>query len=336
MKLKKEYLILLLMIIVLSAYLMMRSRNQTHYELPSPAQADSQKIDRIVITKNGQGFELNKKDDQWTVGPEAYAADSVKVKNMVKAAVDLSITDLISESGNYERYDLTNDKKIDVQVFEGGKMVRNFSVGKAAPTYQHTFVRLADDPKVYNARGQLNHTFDHTISNLRDLTVLAFDKDAITDVTIRKGEQSLTLAKKEIAPEKKPQSSDNPKEEEKKDAGALPQPKAQPQWQGPDGKPADQPAVQRLLNDFSEFKCNAYMADDAAKDLKAKTPRWTLTFKAGEENHSLSVFDPADSKATEFPALSSSGPYAFTINKSREEGIEKTIDKLLIQKQDAK
>jgi len=336
MKLKKEYLILLLMIVVLSAYLMMRSRNQTHYELPSPPQADSQKIDRIVITKNGQGFELNKKDDQWTVGPEDYAADSVKVKNMVKAAVDLTITDLISESGNYERYDLTDDKKIDVQVFEGGKMVRNFSVGKAAPTYQHTFVRLADDPKVYNARGQLNHTFDHTISNLRDLTVLAFDKDAITDVSIRIGEQSMTLAKKEIAPEKKPQSSDEPKEEEKKDAGALPQPKAQTQWQGPDGKPADQPAVQRLLNDFSNFKCNAYMADDAAKDLKAKTPRWTLTFKAGEKNHSLSVFDLADPKAAEFPALSSSGPYAFTINKSREEGIEKSIDKLLKGTSEAK
>jgi hypothetical protein len=329
MKFKKEYLILLLIIAALSTYLMMRSRNQTHYELPRPAQADSQKVDRLVITKNGQSFDLNKKDDQWSVGPEAYAADSVKVKNMVKAAVDLTITDLISESGNYERYDLTDDSKIDVQAFEGGKMVRNFSVGKAAPTHQHTFVRLSDDPKVYNARGQLNHTFDHTISNLRDLTVLSFDKDAITDMMIRKGDQSMTLAKKEIAPEEKPQSSDKPKEEEKKDADAPPKPKPQPQWQGPDGKPADRPAVQRLLNDFSNFKCNAYMADDAAKDLKDKTPRWTLTFKAGKESHSLSVFDQADSKATEIPALSSSGPYAFTINKSREESIEKKIDKLL-------
>jgi hypothetical protein len=336
MKLKKEYLILLLIIVALSAYLMMRSRNQTHYELPRPPQADSQKIDRLVITKNGQGFELNKKDDQWTVGPKAYAADSVKVKNMVKAAVDLTITDLISESGSYERYDLTDDKKIEVQAFAGGKMIRDFSVGKAAPTFQHTFVLLSSDPNVYNARGQLNHTFDHTLGNLRDLTVLSFDKDAITDVMISKSGQSLTLAKKEIAPEEKPESSNEPKKEEKKDADAPPQPKPQPQWQGPDGKPADQPTVLRLLNDFSNFKCNAYMADDAAKDLKDKTPRWTLTFKSGDKSHRLSVFDQADSEATEFSAFSSYTPYAFTIAKGKEESIEKTIDKLLKQTPDAK
>ena len=329
MKFKKEYLILLLIIAALSAYLLMRSRNQTHYELPQPSRADAQQIDRLVIAKNGQHFELNKKDDRWTVGPKAYAADSVKAKNMAKAAVDLTITDLISEAGSYDRYDLTDDRKIDVQAFEDGKMVRNFSVGKPAPTHQHTFVRLADNPKVYNARGQLNHIFDHTISDLRDLTVLTFEKDAIKELVIQKGGQSLTLTQKEIATEENPQSTDQTKEEEKKDAAV--QAGSQPQWQGPDGKPMDQPTVQRLLADLSNFKCKAYLGDDAAKDLKAKSPRWTLTFKEGEKTHSLSVFDNPDSEAEEFPALSSSGPYAFTIAKSREENIEKTIDKLLNQ-----
>jgi hypothetical protein len=327
MKLKKEYLILLLIIVALSAYLMMRSRNQTHYELPRPAQADSQQVDRLVITKNGESYELNKKDDQWTVGPKAYAADSVNVKNMVKAAVDLTVTDLISESGNYERYDLTDDKKIDVQAFSDGKMVRNFSVGKAAPTYQHTFVRLADDPKVYNARGQLNHTFDHTVGSLRDLTVLAFEKNAVTDLVIQKGEQILALTRKVTAPEEKSSPSDEAKAEDKK--ADEPQPQPQLQWQGPEGKPVDQAAVLSLLNDLSNFKCSAYMADGAAKDLEDKTPRWTLTFKAGEKSPTLSVFDKPDSEVAEFPALSSAGPYAFTVAKSKEESIEKTIDKLL-------
>ena len=78
------------------------------------------------------------------------------------------------------------------------------------------------------------------------------------------------------------------------------------------------------------------MADDAANDLKDKTPRWTLTFKAGGQSHSLSVFDQADSKATEFSALSSFRPYAFSITKSKVEGIDKTIDKLLDQHSDVK
>jgi hypothetical protein len=325
MKLKKEYLILLLIIVALSVYLVMRSQNQTHYELPLPAKADSQQINRLVITNHSESIELNKKDDQWAVGPKAYAADNVKVKNMIRAAVDLTITDLISESGNYERYDLTADRKIDVQAFAGGNMVRNFSVGKASPTYQHTFVRLADDPKVYNARGQLNHTFAHTVNELRDLTVLAFEKDAISAIVIQKGGQSLTLTKKNTPPEEKVPPSKEATPAEKKEAGAQPQ----PQWQDPNGKSVDQPTVLRLLNDFYELKCNAYMADDAAKDLKARTPRWTLTFNGEKETHSLSVFDHPDSEAAEFAALSSSGPYAFTIIKSKEESIEKLIDKLL-------
>jgi Domain of unknown function (DUF4340) len=328
MKLKKEYLILLLIIVALSAYLMMRTQNQTHYTLPQIAQTDSKKINRMVITNKGKSFELDKKDDQWTVGPKAYAADAVKVRNMVKAATDLTLSDLISETGNYERYDLTADQKIDVQAFAGGTMVRNFAVGKASPTYQHTFVRLADDPNVYTAKGQLSHTFTHTISDLRDLTVLSFEKDAISDLAIQKGKQSLTLAKKEIPPKDSKQGAAAAKTAEKtenKETGGQPQ----FQWQAPDGKSFEQPTVLRLLNQFSVFKCDTYLADDAAKALEEKSPLWTLTFKAGEKSYRLSVFDKANSEATEFSALSSAEPYAFTLNKSKVESIEKLIDKLL-------
>jgi hypothetical protein len=252
-------------------------------------------------------------------------ADSIKVKNMVKAAVDLTLTDLISESGNYERYDLTDAQKINVQAFIDSDMVRNFDIGKAAPTNQHTFARLAGDPKVYDARGLLNTTFGHTADDLRDLTVLAFEKGDISDLVVEKGTQSLSLTKKEATPEEKTQPADEGKPAEQKEAGAKPQ----PQWQDPQGKAVDQPTVERLLSDFSKFKCNQYLADNAAEDLKTKAPIWTLTFKSEKETYTLSVFDQANAEATEYPALASAQPYAFTIAKSKIETIEKQMDKLL-------
>lgn len=339
MKLKKEYLILLLIIVALSVYLYTRSKDQTHFELPRPAQADSQKINRLLITKNGRSIELNKKDDQWTIGPKAYVADSIKVKNMVKAAAELTITDLISESGNYERYDLNEKQKINVQAFEGNAMVRNFDVGKGAPTNQHTFVLLADNSNVYHARGHLNTTFDHTVDELRDLTVLSFQKNDITSMVLQKGEQSLTIAKKDLTSdekaepadqkkqaeqkEEKDQTADQENQAEQKEAGAK------TQWQDPKGQPVDQPTVERLLSDFSKFRCNDYMADDEAEALKKKTPTWSLTFKSEKETHTLSVFDQPEADDTTFPALSSSEPYAFTITKSQAETIQKQIEKLL-------
>jgi len=325
MKFKKEYLILLLIIVALSIYLVTRSQDQTHYALPVAAQVDSQKINRLVIAKGDRHVELNKKDDQWYIGPKAYLADSIKVRNMVKAAVDLTFTDLISESGNYERYDLTDAQKINVQAFMDKEMVRNFDVGKTAPTNQHTFARLADDPKVYDARGLLNSTFNHTADDLRDLIVISFEKGDIAALVVQKGTQSLTLAKKEVTPEEKTQPAGEGKPAEQKEAGAKPQ----PQWQDPQGKAVDQPAVERLLSDFSKFKCNQYLADNSAEDLKTKAPIWTLTFKSEKETYTLSVFDKANAEATEYPALSSAQPYAFTIAQSKAETVEKQMDKLL-------
>jgi hypothetical protein len=327
MKLKREYIILLLIIVILSVYLVTRSQNQTHYELPKPAPADSQKINRLVITKGARHIELNKKDDQWYIGPKDYLADGIKARNMVKAAADLTFTDLISESGNYERYDLTDAQKINVQAFIDKEMVRNFDVGKAAPTNQHTFARLADNPNVYDARGLLSTTFDHSADDMRDLTVVAFEKGDISSMVVQKGGQALTLAKKEITPEAKTQSTGDGKPAEQKEAGAQPQ----PQWQDAQGKAVDQASVERLLSDFSKFKCNQYLPDDSAKNLKEKAPVWALTFKSEKESYTLSVFEKAKPEDTEYPALSSVQPYAFTIPKGKVETIEKQLDKLLNQ-----
>jgi len=332
MKLKKEYLILLLIIVVLSVYLVTRSKDQTHFDLPQPPEVDSQKINRLVIAKGDRSIELSKKDDQWYLDPKAYLADSIKVKNMVKAAADLTITDLISESGNYERYDLTDTQKINVQAFIDGEMVRNFDVGKIAPTNQHTFARLANDPNVYDARGRLHTTFDHTAQELRDLTVLSFENNAITSLAVQKGAQPVTLARKAVAPEAKEKPAETGKPAEQKQTPAQPQ----AQWQDTQGQVVDQPAVERLLSDLSNLKCSRFLEDNAAENLKANAPVWTLTFRSEKETYSLSAFGKPDAEATEFEALSSTGPYAFMLTKSKFETIEKQMDKLLGQESKAK
>lgn len=331
MKFKKEYLVLLLIIAALSVYLAVRTEDQTHFVLPRPTEVDTQKIDRLAISRDDKTIELTRQDDQWRIAPKNYPADSIKVKNMVKAAADLTITDLISESGNYDRYNLTNEKKTNVKAFSGKDIVRNFDVGGESPTYQHTFIRLENDPKVYQARGRLDQTFNQTVDQLRDTTVLSFQKSDITELVINKGAESLTLSLKEIpAEEKTPSGEDQDKEVSKQESDTA---KTKTQWQDPAGRAVDQPTVERLLSDFSLFKCSGFMADDAAQALK--NPLWTLTFQSTKGPHSLSVFEKQDAEATEFPARASDSPYAFRIAKSKVESIEKQMDKLLGQEQKA-
>ncbi len=316
MNLKKEYLILLLVIVALSFYLAMRSKDQTHFELPQLAKVESKTINRIVITKAGSAIELNKKDEQWHIGPQAYPADSIKVNNMVKAAADLTVTALVSESENYQRYDLDDAKKTNLQALADKEILRNINIGRVAPTNQHTFVKLEGDTKVYHARGNINRTFDQTVAELRDETVLSFERDAITSLSIEKGEHTLALNNKETPPEEKKEG----------EAQATAQP-PKPQWLDADGQAADVAAVKKLVNSFASVKCNGYMPDDAKKELKEAI--WTVNFKAGDKTHSLSLFAPSDAEANEFPAASSDNDYAFLLNKSRVETFEKQIDALL-------
>jgi hypothetical protein len=318
MQLKKEYLILLLVIAALGAYLMMRSKDQTHFELPRLSEVESNKINRFVISKDDSTIELNKKDDQWTIGPKAYKADGIKVKNMLKAAVDLSITALVSESENYERYDLADEKKVNVQAFADKEILRNFAIGRQAPTSQHTFVRLADDPRVYHARGNIHFTFDNTVDDLRDETVLAYEKSDIKGLTIAKGKQSLTLTRKEVLQEKETPSGEK-KEEQK--------PQTKSQWMDSNGTVAREAIVESLINDLSRLKCNDYLEDSARDSLN--NPTWTVTLNSENGDHTLSVFNKESEESIEFPAISSGTPYAFILNKSRVEKFEKDINQLL-------
>lgn len=320
MKFKKEYLILIVVIAALVLYLSTRSLNRNGDQLPQPAKLESAKIDRLVVTdKKNASLELVKKDERWFIEPQEYPADGVKVKNMISAISDLTLTALVSESGSYDRYGLTEGDKISVQAFSGGDAVRGFSIGKVAPTYQHTFVLLKGNPNVYHARGQLVRTFDQSVGSLRDKTIFDVDKEGITAVTLKKGDKTLTLNKAQIA---KPEPE--PDEAKKNDTPAQP---PATQWQAPDGQTVDQNVADRLLGEINRLSCESFLPDDAKTNMG--DPLWTISFKKGETEQNLSVYPKLDDKADKMPATASTSKYAFLLNQPRIDTIERDMNSLL-------
>jgi hypothetical protein len=322
---KKEYIILILVIVGLGAYLSLRSTDRTHYELPALPQLESAKIDRMLIATGGNTIELVKKDANWFLEPQGYQADGIKVSNMVNAAADLKITALVSEAASYQRYDLNDEAKINVQIFQGSQKEREFDLGKSAPTYQHTFARLADNPNVYYAQGTLKNTFDQTVEDLRDKTVLSVDRDAVTAISLKKGDRTLTAAKTEIPA--KTETESQSAEKETGDSKTTPPPPPEVQWQDNQGQAVDKAIVERMLTTMAKLQCEAYL-DDAAKE-KLQDPAWTLTLTTASGDTTLSVFAPAEKDAYQIPARSSASPYAFQLSKSKVETLEKDLNKLL-------
>jgi hypothetical protein len=319
MRVKKEYLLLILIIAALSIYLAVQRTNDDDPELPKLAQMDSNTINRMLITKPGTSIELTKKDEQWLIKPKDYPANTATVTNMLNAAAKLTTTALVSKTGIYDRYDLNSSRRTTVKVFNGQTLEREFCIGKTAPTFQHTFVLLAGDDKVYHARGNIAKTFEQTIESLRDKKVLSFEKDQITTLEIIKGDQIRVISKKEIA-------AATPDDDTKQEQAPSTQP-AKTEWTNRSGQAVDSPAVESLLNNMSGLTCDSFMADDAKAGLKEAA--WRLTFKSGQDDFTFSVFETDTQTPPKYKAVSSGSPYAFLLNENRIKNFEKNIDKLL-------
>ncbi len=317
MKIKKEYIILLILIVAISVYLVLRKSDRTHYQLPKVPDMAEAEISKIEIDKGAGSIVLNKKGPGWEISPQGYSADTAKVKGLLDMLRDLTLTALVSEAKDYNRYDLSADNKIRVRAWASDDLKRDLEVGKAAPTYHHTFVRMAGDDRVYHARGNFRGEIDQTVEDLRDKAVLSFDQGEIREISITKGDESLTLNRKEV-------SRETENEKGKATEGSSP-PKVETVWESADGKRADQKAVTDILGDLSSLKCEKYM-EGAKEDLK--DPIYQIGLK-GNRVYQLSVFEKKEKDGKAYPAVSSENGYPFLLSAWRLDKIMKAPEQLL-------
>jgi hypothetical protein len=318
MKLKKEYFILTAILVALILYLTLHRSNRTNYQLPELPAVPEKKISKLEITTAGKSIVLNKKDDAWFIEPKKYPADLTEVNGMLSVIGNLKLTALVSESKNYDRYDLGNDKKIHVQAWNGKTLIRDFYVGKPAPTFQHTFVKLANDANVYHAREDFRRKFDRSENDLRDKTVLSFAQNTIGEVTLYHDKKTVSLVRKEIpetSPGKKETAAKSSKEQKTKSV-----------WQDTKGRNADSSKVSRLLSFLNRLECEAYIDDSKKEDFK--NPDYTVTLK-GEKEYALSIFAPKDNKDKNYSAVSSANDYPFSLSASQADGIKSKVDDLM-------
>ncbi len=323
MKMKKEYIILAAIIVGLSVYLTIHKSDKVHYTLPEMAEISKKDITKIEISKKNEPITLIRQDDKWVIGPDAYPADSGKVEKILDIIDDLSLTALVSESENYIRYDLGEDQRIHVRAFKGDALKREFDIGKAAPSFRHTFIRVEKDPKVYHARKNFRSQFEQTVDNLRDKTVLSFDGNEIQEIAIAKGDRSLALSKKQIPVEVKPdKDSVKPGKDSKKEEKSRP-PETKTIWQDGDGKTVEDTKINSLLSSLSGLKCKSYLP---GKKEDLKEPVYTVHLR-GIDELSLSIFKKATDESREYPTISSWNSYAFVLEDSKADNIMSVFEK---------
>jgi len=310
MKIKKEYIILAVIITALLLYLSQRSTDRTLYQLPDVPEISNSDITKIEINKNSTPIVLSKEADRWTIGPKKYPADTLKVKNILDVIGKLTLTALVSESKSYNRYNLDDDNKITVKAFDKDKLKLEFDIGKAASSFRHTFVKIAGDERVFHARGSFRGKFDKTLDDLRDKAVLAFKINEIREIHITKGKHKMSFSRT--------QSPVEVKESKKSDTSS---PKAQQTeiiWQDASGKKGDNSKINRLLTTLSDLSCEKYLSGQSKDELI--NPVYTLLLK-GSKVYKLSIFEKLDKDNEDYPAISSENSYPFMLSGSQVESI---------------
>jgi hypothetical protein len=321
MKIKKEYVILLVLIAALSAYLVLRKPDRTHYQLPKLQDMAETDISKIEIDKGGTSVVVNKKGSGWEIATKGYPADSGKVKAILDTLKNLTLTALVSEAKDYNRYDLDDAKKIRVRAWASDDLKRDLDVGKPAPTYRHTFVKLAGDDRVYYAQESFRSKFDQSTDVLRDKTVLSFDQGEIREVSITKGDKSIVLKSKDV-----PQET-TAKAQQEKTAEASSPPKVETVWEDAGGKKADRKSLSEILGVLSSLKCEKYL-EGAKEDLK--DPIYEIGLK-GNKVYQLSIFNKKEKDAKEYPAVSSENGYPFLLSTWRVDKILKDPEQFLVK-----
>jgi len=315
MRLKVEYLVLIGIIAALAIYLSLRSNDRTQYELPEIPEVAAKDITRIEITRQKSTIELVKKDESWLIQPQGYPADPSRMEAILATICTLKVTALASEAKDYQRYELDDGRGIQVKAFAGGSLAREFEIGKTAPSFRHTFVRLGDDPRVFHARENFRNKFDLEAAALQDKKVLQLDMAALVSFGIQTQAGVVEFIRAAAAGDEtqagKPASA----------------------WQRSDGQIADQAAVEKLLGSVAHLKCRRFIDGQTKESLG--NPIFTLTLNDGG-SHTLSIFAQQEADADSYPATSSASPFAFYLTAGQAEQIMQPPEDLMPQEQGGK
>lgn len=190
---KKQTWILLAVAVFLVLFLVFRDRLSFGGGLSWKAFKGSP--ESLVLTKAGKTTEFRKTDGRWVMGPNKWQADPEKVKKLVEVLSTNRAFQLVTPYPFFEKYSLEPTNRVEATLQTGNEK-RTLIVGKAAPTYSHTFVMIAGDSNIYQTEGYFSYDFTQDLELMRDKTMFSFTADDAVSLEVRDDAgRSLTLKK---------------------------------------------------------------------------------------------------------------------------------------------
>jgi hypothetical protein len=160
---------------------------------------DEADVRKIAVKGPDRDIFLVRAGDDWKIEqPRAYPADASVVRSFLSSLRAVRATDFPDENPvDIQPYGL-DIPRLSVTLFVGKDEDRKeILIGKEAKE-DKLYVKSSSRPTVYEVSDWVYRDLDKKLSDFRDKTVLAFDKEAVTEVAVIPGDgESFTLQRKD-------------------------------------------------------------------------------------------------------------------------------------------
>ena len=161
-------------------------------------QADN--IEELQIkAAGGETSRLRKGANGWElVEPEKAEADASEATSVTSNLASLEIQRIVDENPtDLAQYGL-NPPRVDVGFrVKGDKEFRHLFVGEKTPTGGDLYAKLQRDNKVFLIASFLDNTFNRAPFDLRDKSILEFDREKVDSVEIVSGKDTVQLTRRD-------------------------------------------------------------------------------------------------------------------------------------------
>ncbi len=147
---------------------------------------------------DGESSTLKRLDGRWQlVDPVEAEADSAEVNNMASSLASLDVQRVVDEApADLGQFGLSTPHVEVAFRVKGQTDFRRLQIGEKTPTGGDVYARRPDEKRVFLVSSFIDETFKRTPFDLRDKTILKFDRDKVTGLEITNASGTLLFERK--------------------------------------------------------------------------------------------------------------------------------------------
>jgi hypothetical protein len=148
--------------------------------------ADSTKIDKIELARKTDAITFEKVNGIWLITkPINYPADTTSVYAMLKDLKNFKIEDEASTNpARFSEY-LDTAYNSQVTVYQEGKLLGTFIVGKTSTSFDVTFIKKPEEERILRASSIASANFNKTLKDFRNKFITSISTKLSNKITFK-------------------------------------------------------------------------------------------------------------------------------------------------------